>query len=330
MSNLVETRSAAILKRAGRPTPIYLNYYGAHTGRWSGGDGVNWQNLPKRGLGGELRKSLVAPEGHVLIIADAAQIEARTIFWHAGQHDMVEAFARGNDVYAIAATNTYGYEINKDDNPEERFVGKVLILSGIYGAGAPKINYTFKVGKNGPPLHQTMEQTEEALSGWRAANKYLVRHWYEQKKRATTAFMNLTDVDDGVVCFEGTKRGGYVHLPNGMYIFYPKVYWDEDTQGMAYNGRNGTVNMWHGLIAENVNQAIARVALGEQMVTMEDELRNIRFASTTHDEVIIVAPIKKAEHYAEIVHRIMSTPPAWAEGLPLNADVHISEIYDKT
>ncbi len=38
-SNLVETRAATIMRRVGRPTPIYLNYYGARTGRWSGGDG---------------------------------------------------------------------------------------------------------------------------------------------------------------------------------------------------------------------------------------------------------------------------------------------------
>jgi hypothetical protein len=36
---------------------------GAHTTRWSGGDGVNWQNLPKKG---GIRPAIHAPPGMVI------------------------------------------------------------------------------------------------------------------------------------------------------------------------------------------------------------------------------------------------------------------------
>jgi DNA polymerase len=328
-SSLVETRSESILRRVGRPTPIYLNYYGARTGRWSGGDGVNWQNLPRRGLGSELRKSLVAPDGHLLVISDASQIEARTLAWHAGQDDIVEAFANNVDVYCLAASVIFGRTITKAD-AFERFVGKVFVLGAGYGAGAAKINYMLKIGAFGPVVKQLMEETEDFLNTWRASNKFITKDWKSSNQNARTAFLNLTEVDDGVVIFEGTKRGGYIHLPNGAYIFYPNISMSEDGKDMMYVTRNGPVKLYGGIIVENIIQSLARVILGQQMLVMQEEMPDMRIATTTHDEVVEVVPKKKAEEYKRITHRIMSTAPAWATGLPLNAETHVSEIYDKS
>jgi DNA polymerase I-like protein with 3'-5' exonuclease and polymerase domains len=91
-STLEETRTISFLGIADRGAlPIMLNYYGAHTGRASGGDKMNLQNLPR---GGTLRKSIKAPEGHVVIAVDSAQIEARVVAWLAGQDDLVEDFRK--------------------------------------------------------------------------------------------------------------------------------------------------------------------------------------------------------------------------------------------
>lgn len=328
-STLVETRSESILRRTGYPTPVYLNYYGARTGRWSGGDGVNWQNLPRRGLGGELRKSLVAPEGYTLVISDAAQIEARMLAWLSGQDDILQAFANKQDVYCLNASHIYGRLITPDDK-DERFVGKVFTLGAGYGAGAAKINYMLKIGAFGPPVKQSMEETESALQAWRASNAYIVRYWKRCERNAFTAFMNRTLVEDGPIAFEGTKRGGYIHFPNGLYIFYPDVQWDEDERQMKYIARNGPVKLYGGILTENIDQGLSRVVLGEQALVMVDEMPDIRVATTTHDEVLNVVPIRKAKRYAANVHRIMSTTPEWAEGLPLNADTQISRIYEKS
>ena len=78
-STLEETRTASFIGISKRGAlPIMLNYYGAHTGRASGGDKINLQNLPR---GGELRKSIRAPKGHLLVASDSAQIEARVVAW---------------------------------------------------------------------------------------------------------------------------------------------------------------------------------------------------------------------------------------------------------
>jgi len=110
--------------------PIPLKYYGAHTGRWSGIDGLNLQNLPSRNKDKKsLKKSIVAPPGHVVINCDSSQIEARVLAWLAGQTDLVAQFANGEDVYSQFASKIYGQSISKE-NPVERFVGKTCIAEG--------------------------------------------------------------------------------------------------------------------------------------------------------------------------------------------------------
>src|SRR5690606_28754522 len=48
-STMVESRARRLAARADYgPQPIYLNYWGAGPGRWSGGDKANWQNLKRK------------------------------------------------------------------------------------------------------------------------------------------------------------------------------------------------------------------------------------------------------------------------------------------
>ena len=49
---------------------VLVSNCGAHTTRWSGGDRVNLQNLPR---GGAIRKAIAAPDGHLLAVVDASQ-----------------------------------------------------------------------------------------------------------------------------------------------------------------------------------------------------------------------------------------------------------------
>jgi DNA polymerase len=103
-STIEETRTESLIGVAGRGRlPIMLNYYGAHTGRFSGGDKLNLQNLPSRG-NTTIRRALKAPEGQLLVSCDSSQIEARTVAWVAGQDDLVQAFRDKRDVYSEFAT----------------------------------------------------------------------------------------------------------------------------------------------------------------------------------------------------------------------------------
>lgn len=127
-SNQTSTRAQRLLSatQGGATLPVMYLYCGAHTMRWSASGKMNLQNLQR---GSKLRRAILAPKGHVLMVGDSAQIEARFTAWIAGQWDLVEAFRQGRDVYSEFATDVFGRHITKADETE-RFVGKTCIAAG--------------------------------------------------------------------------------------------------------------------------------------------------------------------------------------------------------
>ena len=82
----------------------------------------------------KIKAGIVAPQGHTLIDADSAQIEARVLAWLAEQDDLVDQFEKGEDVYKHMASKIYNVPpdaVSKD----QRFVGKTTILGAGYGMG---------------------------------------------------------------------------------------------------------------------------------------------------------------------------------------------------
>ena len=131
-STLEESRTKRFMDIANRGLmPVPLKYYAAHTGRWGGADKINLQNLPSRGQNAnKLKKAIKPPEGYIMIDCDSSQIEARVLAWLAGQDDLVEAFAKGEDVYKIMASSIYTKPVEEVEG-FERFVGKTTILGCI-------------------------------------------------------------------------------------------------------------------------------------------------------------------------------------------------------
>jgi DNA polymerase len=48
-----------------------------------------------------------------------------------------------------------------------------------------------------------------------------------------------------------------------------------------------------------------------------------------HDEIVLEVPEADAEAAAARLVQVMCTPPSWATGLPLNAEVAIMDRYGK-
>ena len=133
-STINETRTERFLRlgEGGRSVPIYLKYYGAHTGRWSGGDRTNFQNLVR---GGTLRQSLLAPPGSAFVVADSGQIEARVIGWLAGHDDLMDTF-RANDAKTAAykaafASRAAALGITSPTKAQEKEIDADLAAVGI-------------------------------------------------------------------------------------------------------------------------------------------------------------------------------------------------------
>ena len=129
-TTIAETRALKFLEMSRRgPLPVYLNFWGAKvTGRYSGGNSANYQNLPARGPSAGLRMAIEAPEGHSIIVGDSSNIELRTNMALAGQHDVLDKIRNGVDLYCDFASTLSGRIVTKRDKPE-RLLGKLACIA---------------------------------------------------------------------------------------------------------------------------------------------------------------------------------------------------------
>lgn len=339
-STLEESRTESFIAIAKRgPLPILLNYYGAHTGRASGGDKINLQNLPR---GGSLRKSITAPAGHILVACDSSQIEARVVAWLAGQDDLVEDFRNGVDIYSKFASDVYGRPVDRkrkalgQDGKEfypdfvEGFVGKTCILGLGYGMGKDKFKTTLKIGQAGVSVDLPIEDAERVVNLYRTKYDQIAALW-KKANSALPAMVSGYSYEFGTgVALNCVAES--IELPNGMRVYYPNLRKSDD--GYVYDSRKGPVKLYGGKIVENVVQALARIVVFDQMAKIDQQLRKHdtpdrihKVVLTVHDEVVLVVPEDEVEQWKAFTLEVMSTPPKWASGLPVACECESGTTY---
>lgn len=309
--------------------PIPLKYYGAHTGRWAGADAVNFQNLPSRDKQkAALKKSVLAPEGHYVINCDSSQIEARVLAWLSGQQDLVSQFSKGEDVYSIFASKIYERPVSKA-NPVERFVGKTCILGLGYGTGAAKLRHTLKTQPPGADLDE--DRCQGIVSLYRETNHKIPKLWRDCDNALRDLMAWPVDEYANPIAPYYLGEGECVvvdptgiKLPNGLYIRYPSLRIDPESNKTTYNSRKGPVSIWGGAVVENIVQALARIIVGEQMLMLKEKYRPVL---TVHDAAVLVVPEHELEDALAFIVQVMSTPPRWAKGLPIACEAKYGRSY---
>jgi len=326
-STLEETRTErfiAISKRgpivgALRRLPIPLKYYAAHTGRWGGSDKINLQNLPSRGAeGGKLKRCLVAPRGHVIIDCDSSQIEARVLAWLAGERTILRLFAEKKDVYKHMASAIF-YIPENEVTADQRFIGKTTVLGAGYGMGAVK--FQMQLASMGKDVD--LDTCKHIIKAYRAANPFISEWW---NWLTTTVMANMiqnkpSDIDSVGLMQLSPFTG--ILLPNGLYQNYPELTRHSNGE-FTYMTRMGPNKLYGGKIAENLCQAVARCIIGEQMIQIE---KRYRVALTVHDAIACVVHESEADEARAYIEECMRTPPAWAQGLPLNCESGMARNY---
>lgn len=299
--------------------PIPLKYYGAHTGRWAGSDKVNFQNLPARDKKKKaLKNAILPPDNHVVINVDSSQIEARVLVWLAGQHDVLQQFANGEDVYVNFARRVYGHnKITKT----ERAVGKTCILGLGYGTGALKLQNVLKINAG---QNLSDQECQRLVNLYRDVNHEVVKFWRECDKALSDIASWPADKSayylDGRKAILVTPEG--LRLPNGLYIYYPELELKDGQY--SYKSRRGRISIWGGAVTENVVQALARIVIGEQMLSIEKGYRPVL---TVHDAVVCVAPKDKSQEALDFIMEKMKIAPVWAEGLPVTCEGGFADNY---
>jgi DNA polymerase len=358
-STTERTRAQRFLDISKRGTlPVPLSYYGALSGRWtaSKGSAINMQNLKR---GSFLRKAIMAPEGHQLVVGDLSQIEPRVLAWLSDYEDLLNIFRSGLDAYAQFGAQMFNIpNLTKETHPNLRQSAKSALLGCGYGLGWASFAAQLLVGFLGAPpvrydkafakqLGVTAEYVEKFLEWDENVQKMLdiphictqtelLIHCVAAKKiidiyRATAypvvGFWNMCSSLMVSSLAEGhefvykclTFRKEEIVLPNGMSLRYPNLRQVTDEETKQKNWVYGKDET--KLYAGKITNNVTQAVA--RIVMTDGMLRTTKkyfVAGTVHDEQIVVVPDAEVEFAKTWVLAQMTMEPSYLPGIPLAAD----------
>jgi DNA polymerase len=280
-----------------------------------------------------LRSCLVAAPGNEFIGADFNAIEARVLAWLAGEQWILDAFRNGTDLYRIMAADIYARPLAAIGKPSpERDMGKRAILGCGFQMGGPKFVATC-LREGGVVISETFGKA--VVTKYRDKNEAIVAFWAELETCAIEAVRNpgrKVYAAEGKLVF--VKRGDFLNiiLPSrqrALAYFRPSVRdrltpWGATKPCVTFWGENSTSRKWvpmdlyGGLICENVTQATARDFMCDAMLRLE--AAGYPIVLTVHDEIL--AEVRAGFGSVEDFEKIMCDLPAgyWGDGCPLAAE----------
>lgn len=337
-TTIEETRTVSYIDVSTRGAwPVAYSYSGAvNTHRFSGnkGGGGNPMNLPR---GGQIRKAIMAPYGHVCLVLDMSQIECRLALWFGTlsrqskghEREALELMREGDnlrlrglddsesDLYSYFAGMMFGRKIIKARDPNERQIGKSGVLGLGFGMGALRFqDYCLTMGAKGVDA-QLAEATKNlyrnTYSGVRAMWRTV-----EQAMKAAVERDELWTIGPVQVCKDPMFGAYSFKTEGGLLLKYPELGWDAENEG-TYRDGNKRVKIFGGKFYENIIQHCARNILTEGLMRIQTRYE---VAMTTYDEVVLVVEdnpqaIQDAIEFAK--HELTKEHPMFP-GLPLGVE----------
>ena len=294
------------------------------------------QIVPKYGvrvtdvLKSMLRPALLAEKGKTLVVADWASIEARVTPWASKTNSgavKLAIFESGGDVYVVNAAATFHVpeaQVTKD----QRQIGKVQELACGFAGGVG----AFAAMGRAYGLALPEYEVQRMVKAWRRANPWSVPYWSDLEEAYTRAMRNPNkEFTAGRVAYLYDGLHLWYVLPSGRVLCYPFARFEEG--GVTYAKASWKpaadakewprARLWKGLACENITQAIANDILRHSLRQLEP----LGVVLHVHDEIVIETD--QPEAVAAQLERVMATPPQWAMGLPLAAEVSVMERYGK-
>lgn len=348
------------LAKSGRPMPVMLNAFKAHTSRYTAGnsegssDKLNLQNLSKRDPSQlTLRKAVQAPEGMALVACDSSQIEARILAYVANETELVDAFRRGADPYADLAEKIFqipSEKIHKGAKSGDkklkayRNVGKTGILSAGYGVGWRK--YADTLLRQGVRLSSDIDQHYEmahhAHNVYRASNPNIVAFWDTCQTVIKALYLGYSGEFGGpndnifrysVAPICGRDDVPTIIGPNKYTLRYFKLSCEvseknnrEEYYYTRVKGKSELkTKIYGGALAENLCQYLAFALLQWQACRMTEQ--GIRLIANIHDSFLAICPEDEAEHTKSVMESCMSSVPDWLGDFPVACEAEIGKDY---
>lgn len=313
--------------------PMPVNYCGAFISwRMSGGMKMNVQNNPRIDPStpkpsDALRSSICAPDGMVVVVADSSNIELRVAHGLAGQADTLQKLRNGDDLYCWFASTLFGRVITKADK-DERFIGKVAMLSLQYGASWQAFQNMARVLSKGKTLLSD-DECKRIVVVWRQMFNMIAGKangiWKKCERAIEAMFVgDMIGIDVPGLCI--TSKGK-IMTPDFHWLQYPDLRKNMNSQGYdewRYGQGQNNSRLYGAHLFENLCQHIARLIVMEQTLKLH---KIYPVALTCHDEAVCVVPEDQGEACKAKALEIFSTAPKWWPNLPLAADADIGYTY---
>ena len=325
-----------------------FSYHHATTGRW-GSRGIQLHNLPRGNikdvdtalfafmfdalwmytplpslLSSLIRTCFIASEGYDLVAADYAAIEARVLAWLAGQHDVVQKFHDGVDLYVDMAKSIFNKEVISKD---ERFIAKQTFLGSGYGMGGHRHNEQLK----GYGVTLTEEFSDKCIKTYRKDNPKVVKFWYGVERMIRNAIKKPGTVYhcNGIYGKVG-KNFLRIKLLSGRLLYYYKPHFDDENsiRFWGFDSQTHRIQQQYSYGAkfvENIVQATARDILANALVTLE----GTKYQSILHVHDEVVSLVKEGQGDVDEYCQMVATLPDWAKGCPTKAEGWTGKYYKK-
>lgn len=353
----------AVAGEDGRVRGLLQFYGGQRTGRWAGRL-VQIQNLPRnylesldtarelvkkqkvealRTIYGNIpdtlsqliRTAFIPDKGCRFAVADFSAIEARVLAWLAGEEWRLEVFRTHGKIYEASASAMFGVPVERIKKGNEEYAlrakGKIAELAlGYQGS----VGALVQMGALQMGLHE--EDLPDIVKRWRASNRRIQDFWYSVERYAADCIDHGSRavLPCGVSFMRDAERMMIV-LPSGRKLSYvgPCLIPDEHNrkrlyyQGLEQQSKKwGLIQTYGGKLTENIVQAVARDCLAYAMLNLDKA--GYRIVFHIHDEVVLEIKEGEGQNLEEAI-QLMCDVPAWAEGLPLNADGFVGDYYKK-
>ena len=290
LAKLKGTYTDALVRQVDAKTGrVHTSYHmtGAATGRLASTD-PNLQNIPVRSEEGrKIRQAFIAEKGHKLLSADYSQIELRLLAHVADIASLKEAFARGDDIHAITASDMFGVPV-KGMDPLVRRRAKAINFGIIYGISAFGLANQLGIGQQ-------------------EAKEYIAK--YFQRYPGIRDYMERTK--------EYARKHGYVLTPFGRKIHLK--YINEKAQGMRAFAERAAINApLQGGAADIIKKAMIRVP-----AALAGAKLKAKMLLQVHDELLFEVPEKELDKTRDVARHVMES--AAKLSVPLVVDTGVGD-----
>ncbi|MFK5978431.1 MAG: DNA polymerase I [Rhizobiaceae bacterium] len=265
------------------------------TGRLSSSE-PNLQNIPIRTAEGrKIRTAFIANPGNKLVSADYSQIELRLLAHIADIAQLKQAFADGQDIHAMTASEIFNTPIEGMD-PMVRRQAKAINFGIIYGISAFGLANQLGISRS-------------------EAGDY-IKMYFER-------FPGIRDYMENTKAF--AREHGYVETIFGRRAHFPDLQADKPAM-RAFSERAAINAPIQGSAADIIRRA---------MVRMDDELAKANLSAKmllqVHDELIFEVVEEEVDDTIALVQKVMIDAPfpALSLSVPLQVDARAADNWDE-